>query len=914
MSESVNEGASSSSQQDCFIECADISGVIAVNEAYMEVLKSIIDSMEGLLRENLEKQRLLKEEMQNMSTCESSKRKVPVHQYMPPYFKDENGMCPPLSAEGRLKLEMNIFDPLMKEEKKWTPAELKTLREAVRESLISIMVQPFVSKRDVLVSKLKAANMNTTNAERAQWTHELEETIRKINYLRERREEEVITPSADYSKVAWNEIANVNFKGTRTEWAVRTKWLNEMSPKWNKGPWTVAEVERLRELRESPRFVSWPMLAMALDTRRTPFQCLEKYKSEVALQSKEWTQEEDQKLITLTSLLSKNGNIQWDKVAQFMPGRTRQQVRTRFSHTLDTDVKHGRWTDQEDLLLICSVSRHGARDWSKVAQAVPGRNDSQCRERWCNVLNRPANISEIFTFAEDEKLLYTIKVFGKGNWTKCAQFFKKKTPKQLRRRYIQLIAAKLKTVAGYCSAAEAMGNQPVEPTSNEDEFVANEKMNKVFSMYAEYADCTDSSAEELMKRVRDKYTPRRYSQFKNSPNWPEIEKQLKNMVETENMREFDVEKRANDVLKMLSITDLDVRHMVAVSRRHLRYTRAGRTSWNVDSITNRIRPTKHKIEITVPTMFQKEVPESERQMCLIEALCQAVRRHDHITWGRDYYSTFQCTSFPTIKVYLNRMLTDEVDNVANHILEESNSPMPVKSTLAPVLPTVLGLDALNMTRAQLQQIASKHFLPLDVSIETRNRFQEEDRLSINANQRLNIQLSSEITKSREYATFYAKMRALFLEPCRLKIAKETPNEERLRLQRELLIQARNVEEECGTIPKKTNAFKECVDLPEIEPILKDGIRIDTRALRQIANAKLDSTQYLTETINGVVEKARKACSQPKIEEAAAIEPPSKKIKRDNAADSEGELEDFENMSSSSSSSSGEDDDDEYVPR
>uniref|UniRef100_A0A1I7XD58 SANT domain-containing protein n=1 Tax=Heterorhabditis bacteriophora TaxID=37862 RepID=A0A1I7XD58_HETBA len=32
-------------------------------------------------------------------------------------------------------------------------------------------------------------------------------------------------------------------------------------------------------------------------------------------------------------------------------------------------------------LLMCAVSRLGAKDWSKVAKAVPGRADGQCRER-----------------------------------------------------------------------------------------------------------------------------------------------------------------------------------------------------------------------------------------------------------------------------------------------------------------------------------------------------------------------------------------------------------------------------------------------------------------------------------------------------------------------------------------------------
>lgn len=37
-------------------------------------------------------------------------------------------------------------------------------------------------------------------------------------------------------------------------------------------------------------------------------------------------------------------------VTYHMAGRTRQQCRTRFLRTLDKSIKHGRWTDEEDLV------------------------------------------------------------------------------------------------------------------------------------------------------------------------------------------------------------------------------------------------------------------------------------------------------------------------------------------------------------------------------------------------------------------------------------------------------------------------------------------------------------------------------------------------------------------------------------
>lgn len=66
-----------------------------------------------------------------------------------------------------------------------------------------------------------------------------------------------------------------------------------------------------------------------------------------------------------------NGTVQWDKgmrsltgrwgvvrrdeiasasVTFYMPGRHRQQCRTRYQRTLDENVRHGRWSDHEDLV------------------------------------------------------------------------------------------------------------------------------------------------------------------------------------------------------------------------------------------------------------------------------------------------------------------------------------------------------------------------------------------------------------------------------------------------------------------------------------------------------------------------------------------------------------------------------------
>lgn len=41
----------------------------------------------------------------------------------------------------------------------------------------------------------------------------------------------------------------------------------------------------------------------------------------------------------------------------------------------------------QDDALSQAVSQHGAKNWKKIAESVPGRTDVQCLHRWQKVLN-----------------------------------------------------------------------------------------------------------------------------------------------------------------------------------------------------------------------------------------------------------------------------------------------------------------------------------------------------------------------------------------------------------------------------------------------------------------------------------------------------------------------------------------------
>ena len=46
----------------------------------------------------------------------------------------------------------------------------------------------------------------------------------------------------------------------------------------------------------------------------------------------------------------------------------------------------GRWIEDEDKRLKVAVMLFGPKNWNKIAQFVPGRTQVQCRERYCGII------------------------------------------------------------------------------------------------------------------------------------------------------------------------------------------------------------------------------------------------------------------------------------------------------------------------------------------------------------------------------------------------------------------------------------------------------------------------------------------------------------------------------------------------
>jgi hypothetical protein len=130
-----------------------------------------------------------------------------------------------------------------------------------------------------------------------------------------------------------------------------------------------------------------------------------------AQKPRHWTDEEDE---LLRRAVESHGEKNWKKIAESVPGRNHTQCLQRWSKVLVPGLKKGVWEPREDEILIQQAQKQLSErltqgktakiEWGKVKNAIPGRTAKQCRERWVNNLN-PEISREQWTRLEDATIM-----------------------------------------------------------------------------------------------------------------------------------------------------------------------------------------------------------------------------------------------------------------------------------------------------------------------------------------------------------------------------------------------------------------------------------------------------------------------------------------------------------------------------
>lgn len=212
--------------------------------------------------------------------------------------------------------------------------------------------------------------------------------------------------------------------------------MNFEDPLINRDPWTTSEDKNLLFTIQQKGLNNWIEIAVSSGTNRTPFQCLSRYQRSLnaSILKREWTKDEDDKLRAAVATF---GLGDWQAVASTLEGRTGPQCSNRWKKSLDpARTKRGHFTPDEDSRLKIAVLLFGPKNWNKTAEFLPGRNQVQCRERWFNCLDPSLRRCE-WTEEEDLRLEIAIQEHG-YSWTKVAACVPSRTDNDCRRRWKKL--------------------------------------------------------------------------------------------------------------------------------------------------------------------------------------------------------------------------------------------------------------------------------------------------------------------------------------------------------------------------------------------------------------------------------------------------------------------------------------------
>ncbi|XP_020574809.1 transcription factor MYB39-like isoform X2 [Phalaenopsis equestris] len=100
---------------------------------------------------------------------------------------------------------------------------------------------------------------------------------------------------------------------------------------------------------------------------------------EVGVKKGPWTPEEDQKLV---EYIKKNGHGSWRHLPKSAGlNRCGKSCRLRWTNYLRPDIKRGKFSEEEERLIIHLHSVLGNK-WSSIATRLPGRTDNEIKNYW----------------------------------------------------------------------------------------------------------------------------------------------------------------------------------------------------------------------------------------------------------------------------------------------------------------------------------------------------------------------------------------------------------------------------------------------------------------------------------------------------------------------------------------------------
>lgn len=161
-------------------------------------------------------------------------------------------------------------------------------------------------------------------------------------------------------------------------------------------------------------------------------------------------------------------HLSWLEIASYFQDRTHIQCMHRWQKVLQPGLKKGKWSEEEDKILISWVKKHGPNNWAKLTLALRGRSSKQIRDRWVNNLNPQRAKHFVWNDELDRILLIKYMEFG-SSWVQISKFIPNSTENMIKNRFyclLRSIAAKKNKKCG----KKSIKNEQEEYNQKQKEF------------------------------------------------------------------------------------------------------------------------------------------------------------------------------------------------------------------------------------------------------------------------------------------------------------------------------------------------------------------------------------------------------------------------------------------------------------
>ena len=170
----------------------------------------------------------------------------------------------------------------------------------------------------------------------------------------------------------------------------------------NKKKWTTEEDFLLISLADQYKEKHWKSISTHFPNKN-PLQCFSRYKRiRPGIIKGSWSKEEDAKIINLVKTYGKS----WSKIAKLFHSRNGKQIRDRYTNVLDPEITKGKFTDEEDKLLIKLYINYGPK-WAIISKNFPNRTADMIKNRFHSSIKKIFFSQEIIT--RQTKTLLSLK-------------------------------------------------------------------------------------------------------------------------------------------------------------------------------------------------------------------------------------------------------------------------------------------------------------------------------------------------------------------------------------------------------------------------------------------------------------------------------------------------------------------------